>query len=84
MWTEIICGGRNMYIATVYMVPIGSPYYEQNEKIRQELEIDTREFKEQGVVIILGEFNSRIKNLMSITSKKQSISKRECRYKRTK
>ena len=67
MWTEIRCGGRLIYIATVYMVPIGSPYYEQNEIIRQELESDIREYKEQGLVLVLGDFNSRIKNILSIT-----------------
>ena len=51
------------------MVPVGSPYYEENKLIRLDLEKDITEFKKQGIVIITGDFNSRISNLMSITSK---------------
>ena len=68
LWIEINCGGRMLYIATVYMVPIGSPFYEQNSQIRQELEKDISEYKKHGIVIVTGDFNSRIGNLFSITS----------------
>ena len=50
------------------MVPIGSPFYEQNSQIRQELEKDIVEYKKYGIVIVTGDFNSRIGNLFSITS----------------
>ena len=69
LWIEINCGGRKIFLATVYMVPVGSPYYEENKLIRLDLEKDITEFKKQGIVIITGDFNSRISNLMSITSK---------------
>ena len=53
------------------MVPVGSPFYEENDIIRQELEKDITEFKDQGIVIVAGDFNSRIGNLMSITSEER-------------
>ena len=68
LWIEVNCGKRKIFIATVYMVPAGSPYYTGNNKIRLDLERDITEFKEQGIVIITGDFNSRIGNLMSVTS----------------
>ena len=68
LWIEISCGHRKIYIATVYMVPVGSSYYEDNDKIRNELEKDIVAYKEQGMVIVIGDFNSRIGKLMSITA----------------
>ena len=50
------------------MTPSGSPFYEQNSKIIQELERDITEFKGKCYVLVIGDFNSRIDNLLSITS----------------
>ena len=60
LWVQICCEGRIFIIAVVYMVPSGSVYYGLNEKIREELEQDLGEYKEKGIVIIIGDFNSRI------------------------
>ena len=60
MWTKIECEGRIIYIATVYMVPQGSPYYENNNVIREQLEEDIGAYKKDGLVIVLGDSNSRI------------------------
>ena len=71
IWIEISCGGRKIFLASIYMVPVGSPFYEENDIIRKELEKYITEFKDQGIVIVAGDFNSRIGNLMSITSEER-------------
>ena len=50
------------------MVPVGSPYYEDNVKIRIELEKDIVAYNEQGMVIIICDFNNRIRKLISIAA----------------
>ena len=51
------------------MIPVGSTIYEQNVKMREELETEIGEYKKDGVTIILGDMNSRIENLMTIINK---------------
>ena len=62
LWAKIKCEGRTLIVAAVYLVPIGSRYYEKNYNIREQLEKDIGMFKQQGIVIVVGDMNSRIGN----------------------
>ena len=71
MWTKIVCVGRKLFIATVYIVPEGTVRAGQNISIREELERDIGKYKERGMVMVLGDMNGRIGNLMSVINEER-------------
>ena len=68
MWIKLLHEGRKMYIATVYLLPAGAVRIEHNDSLREQLGRDIAEFRGQGIVLVLGDMNSRIGDLMSIVS----------------
>ena len=60
LWVEVEGTGRKMYIATVYIVPMKSTRYKQNIELRRELEEDIIRFKHEGLMMVVGDLNSRI------------------------
>ena len=55
---------RRIFVADVYLVSRRSRIYKNNNLVRQELEEDIIKFKKKGVVVILGDLNSRIADSM--------------------
>ena len=60
VWAEIEGLGRTIHVAAVYIVPIKSTRYKHNVMVRRELEEDIVKFSRQGMVIVMGDLNSRI------------------------
>lgn len=59
-WVELKIGDINWYIGAVYMCPEGSSRNNDVSGHLQELEKDILDFKKKGIVVCLGDFNSRI------------------------
>ena len=60
LWIEMMGMDRRIFVAVVYLVPRKSSRYKNNPAVRQELEEDIIRFKKEGMVVILGDLNSRI------------------------
>ena len=60
LWVEIEGLERTIYVAVVYLVPRKSARYGGNEEVRRELEGDIVEFRGRGMVVVIGDVNSRI------------------------
>ena len=60
LWVEVGGIGRTIHVAVVYLVPMKSSRYGDNREVRRELEEDIIEFKEKGMVVVIGDVNSRI------------------------
>ena len=66
LWVEIEGLGMKIYIAVVYLVPKNSSRYGDNASVRRELEEGIYEFRERGMVVIIGDVNSRIGECMPL------------------
>ena len=60
LWVEVEGTGRKMHLAVVYIVPIKSTRYKNNIALRRELEEDIIKYKQEGMVMVMGDLNSRI------------------------
>ena len=60
LWVEVEGVGEKMHIATVYLVSVKSTRYRQNIELRRELEENIIKFKREGIVMVMGDLNSRI------------------------
>ena len=60
LWVEMKEIGRKIFVAVVYIVPSKSTRYHQNGAIRRELTADIMRFTAEGIVIVMGDLNSRI------------------------
>ena len=60
LWIEMEGMGQKIFVAVVYLVPNKSSRYKYNGDTRRELEEDILRFKKDGMVVVLGDLNSRI------------------------
>ena len=60
LWIEMEGMGQKIFVAVVYLVPNKSSRYKYNGDTRRELEEDILRFKKDGLVVVLGDLNSRI------------------------
>ena len=60
LWVEVEGTGRKMHLAVVYIVPTKSTRYKNNIALRNELEEDIIKYKQKGMVMVMGDLNSRI------------------------
>ena len=60
LWVEVDGLGGTIYIAVVYLVPKKSSRYGDNNGVRRELEEGIYEFRARGMVVVIGDVNSRI------------------------
>ena len=60
LWVEVEGLERIIYVAVVYLVPRKSARYGGNAEVRRELEEDIVEFRGRGMVVVIGDVNSRI------------------------
>merc|ERR1712083_709391 len=60
LWVEVEGTGRKMFVAVVYIVPTKSTRYVKNTELRRELEEDIMRYKQEGMVMVMGDLNSRI------------------------
>ena len=60
LWVEMEKMDRKIFVAVVYLVPSKSSRYKNNGAVRRELEEDIVRFRNEGMVIVLGDLNSRI------------------------
>ena len=60
LWVEVKGMARRIFIAVVYIVPLKSSRYYKNGALRRELEEDIVNFGQKGMVVVLGDLNSRI------------------------
>jgi endonuclease/exonuclease/phosphatase family metal-dependent hydrolase len=49
-----------IFIGVVYLVPVGSPRYDDNASLLDELEELTQRYRGQGAVCVMGDFNAHI------------------------
>lgn len=59
IWIQIKTPHELVFVGAVYMSPAGSPRVDSEEYI-QELEADIAVFREKGIVMVMGDLNSRI------------------------
>ena len=60
LWVEMEGLGQTIFVAVVYLVPTKSSRYKLNAETRRELEEDILKFKKEGMVVVMGDLNSRI------------------------
>ena len=60
LWIELEGMGQKIFVAVVYLVPHKSSRYKFNGAVRRELEEDILRFKKDGMVVVMGDLNSRI------------------------
>ena len=64
LWVELEGTVTKIYVAVVYFVQKESTRYEANADVRMELEEDIIEFRSRGMVVLIGDVNSRIGECM--------------------
>jgi len=69
IWIQINIGIETLYIAAVYMSPIGTTRETDAANFRLELEDDIVHFRALGKVVVMGDLNSRIGNTPSVVLK---------------
>ena len=67
VWVEIEGRDQIFFVAAAYMVPARSNWHWNNPVLRSELEEDILIYKRLGVVIVMGDFNSRIGDSVPVT-----------------
>ncbi len=66
LWMELRRGAQLLYIAGVYICPEGSTRDNDFRRQLMELEVDIMEFRKKGLVVCMGDFNSRIGSINSV------------------
>ena len=64
LWVEIEWLGKRIFIAVVYLVPVKSTRFSDNPDIRRELEEDIGRFRNLGMIVVMGDLNSRIDDMV--------------------
>ena len=65
VWVEVEGEDMTLYVASAYMVHAGSNWQANNLVLRNELEEDMMTYKNQGLVVVMGDFNGRISETIS-------------------
>ena len=65
LWVNLVCGLDSFFISVVYFPPNESNWDNFDDNIC-ELEKDIMTFRNEGKVIVMGDFNSRISNRPSV------------------
>ena len=60
LWVELEGMGQTIFVAVVYLVPSKSSRYKFNDEVRRELEVDILRFRKEGLVVVMGDLNSKI------------------------
>ena len=60
LWVKMEEMGKIIFVGVVYLVPSKSTRYHLNGSVRRELTMDILRFSSEGLVIVMGDLNSRI------------------------
>ena len=75
LWVEVQGMNQVMFVAVAYMVPASSNWHENNPVLRRELQEDMLLYRRHGVVVVMGDFNSRIGESIPISSAQNCLTR---------
>jgi hypothetical protein len=56
-------GGEVLFVIMVYLVPIGSKWYERNESVRERVATAMQTLRTEGMVMLIGDLNAHTENV---------------------